>query len=273
MFVWYIFFTDSYYNSPSLAIHLLENPTHLCGTVRSSRKFYCKEIVNVQLEKGTASFLRTSHDQRIIVSKYQAIKDKSGYQQKVVYLLPTCYQAEMIQIGNDHLDNQIFQPTMVKSYGTHMGGADRVDRLLHTIQALRKSYEWYKKLAFRLIMQISLNAFKVFQHHTAANAKFTFLSFLHDAIALMITATPDIPQRLINEPGTDIRDRLTWRHFPSQKMPQEGSKYPTKKSRVCYVKGIKTKKGGPMKTVYVCCFSPSARGYILIYILSYIILC
>ena len=96
MFVWYIFFTDSYYNSPSLAIHLLENPTHLCGTVRSSRKFYCKEIVNVQLEKGTASFLRTSHDQRIIVSKYQAIKDKSGYQQKVVYFF-----ANMLPSRND----------------------------------------------------------------------------------------------------------------------------------------------------------------------------
>ena len=167
----HILFTDNYYTSPSLATHLLENSTHLPGTVRSNRKFYCKEIVNVQLEKGAGSFFRASHNERIIAFKYRAIKDKSRNQQKVVYLLSTCYQAEMIQIDNDHLDNQIFKPTMVKSYNTHMGGVDRVDQQLYAIQTLRKSYKWYKKLVFRLIMQMSLNAFKVFQHYTATNAK------------------------------------------------------------------------------------------------------
>ena len=109
----------------------------------------------------------------------------------------------MIQVGNDHLDNQIFKSTMVKLYNTHKGGIERVDQQLYAIQTLRKSCKWYKKLAFRLIMQMSLNAFKVFQHHTAANAEVTYLSFFHDTIALMITAIPDIPQHLINEPGTD----------------------------------------------------------------------
>ena len=82
----------------------------------SNQNFYCKEIVNVQLEKGTASFFRASHVEGIIASKYRVIKGKSGNQQKVVYLLSICYQAEMIQIGTDHLDNQTFKPTMVKSY-------------------------------------------------------------------------------------------------------------------------------------------------------------
>ena len=73
----HILFTDNYYTSLSLATHLLENLIHLCGIVRSNWKFYCKEIVNVQLEKGTASFFRASHE-HIIASKYQTIKDKSG---------------------------------------------------------------------------------------------------------------------------------------------------------------------------------------------------
>ena len=76
----HILFTDNYYTSPSLATHLLENSTHLPGTVRSNRKFYCKEIVNVQLEKVTGSFFRASHDECIIASKYWAIEDKSGNQ-------------------------------------------------------------------------------------------------------------------------------------------------------------------------------------------------
>ena len=73
-------------------------------------------------------------------------------------------------------------------------------------------------------MQMSLNAFEVFQYHTAANAKGTYLSFLHDAIALMITATPDVSQHLINEPGTDLSDRLTGRHFPFQKCHKKAVK-------------------------------------------------
>ena len=58
----HILHPNNYYTSPSLTTHLLENSTHLFGTIRSNRNFYCKEIVNVQLEKGTASFFRASHD-------------------------------------------------------------------------------------------------------------------------------------------------------------------------------------------------------------------
>ena len=65
----HILFTDNYYTSPSLATHLLQNSTHLCGTVRSNRKFYCKEMINVQLEKETASFFRISYDEHIIAFK------------------------------------------------------------------------------------------------------------------------------------------------------------------------------------------------------------
>lgn len=103
-----------------------------------------------------------------------------------------------------------------------MGGVDRVDQQLHAI--LRKSYKWYKKLAFRLIMQMTLNSFRIFQNFTHQKS-FPYLSFLHDAIVLMISTTPDVP-RLICEPGTDLPDRLTGRHFPSQKQAVEGSKDP-----------------------------------------------
>lgn len=48
----------------------------------------------------------------------------------------------MIQTGNDHLDNQILKPSMIKSYNTHMGGIDCIDQQLHAIQALRKSNKW-----------------------------------------------------------------------------------------------------------------------------------
>ena len=78
----------------------------------------------------------------------------------------------------------------------------------------------------------------------------------------MITPTPHVPQHVINEPDADLPHRLTRRHFLPQKTSLEGSKgpRPTKKRTVCYAKGIKTKKGGPMKTVYACCCGPSNPG-------------
>ena len=44
--------TDNYYTSPALANYFLENGTHLCGTVRSNRQNFPKELVAKELSKG-----------------------------------------------------------------------------------------------------------------------------------------------------------------------------------------------------------------------------
>jgi len=46
-----------------------------------------------------------------------------------------------------------------------MGGVD-VDQQLHGFMTLRKAYKWYKRLALRLMMQMTLNAYKAFQKTT-----------------------------------------------------------------------------------------------------------
>ena len=48
--------------------------------------------------------------------------------------------------------------------------------------------KWYKKLELRLIMQVTLNAHKVFQHYTGINK--TYQNFLPDAIVLLLAYTP-----------------------------------------------------------------------------------
>ena len=54
-----------------------------------NRKFYSKEIVNEQLERGTAVFYKTTNDinNKMVACKYRANQDKSGNKQKVVKLL------------------------------------------------------------------------------------------------------------------------------------------------------------------------------------------
>ena len=45
-------YSDNYYTSLSLAEYLLVKRTYLCGTVRPSRKYLCKEVVKAKLKKG-----------------------------------------------------------------------------------------------------------------------------------------------------------------------------------------------------------------------------
>ena len=253
----HILFTDNFYTSPSLATYLLENGTHLCGTVRTNRRHYSKDIANEDLTKGSASFYQADHDNRIKACKYRSIKDKAGNVPKVVYMLSTCHNATMEDTGKeDREGNPVLKPGIVKSYNSHMGGVDRVDQQLHNIQSLRKSYKWYKKLALRLVMQVTLNAHKVFQHHTGSNKNYH--NFLHDAIVLLLTYTPTPERALVNN-RDDTYERLSGRHFPSVKKTDNNSR-PHKKCRVCSARGIKTAKGQPLKTVYLCTYCPSQPG-------------
>ena len=53
-----VLFTDTFYTSPSLAKYRKDHNTFLCGTIKTSRKFYCSELVHV---KGT-TVARKRHD-------------------------------------------------------------------------------------------------------------------------------------------------------------------------------------------------------------------
>ncbi|XP_065681354.1 piggyBac transposable element-derived protein 4-like [Hydra vulgaris] len=255
----HILFTDNYYTSPSLATFLLGRNTHLCGTVKSYRKKYCKEIAEFALEKGEAVFFRSAIDSRVIACKYRAVKNKSGNKQKVVYMLSTCHSAKMIETGKTYAnDSAIYKPSIVRSYNSHMGGVDRVDQQLHSLRTLCKSYKWYKKLAFRMISQVILNAHKVFQYETG-KSKITFLDFLHETISSLALINPAIPNNQILD---DTLSRLTGRHFLSLKVasPDAKDKRPTKRCRVCYAKRKLSAKCQPLKTTYVCRFCPSEPG-------------
>ena len=166
----------------------------------------------------------------------------------------------MVETGKSNREgNQVMKPTMVSSYNTHMGGTDRIDQQLHSIQSLRKSNKWYKKLALRLVMQVTLNAHKVYQIHSGTD-NMMYLQFLHGTIVLLLAVTPDIPIQVVG--NDDTLQRLSERHFPSVRQQAQGttSARPHKKCCVCTARGIKTAEGEPVKTVYICNYCPSKPG-------------
>ena len=175
-------------------------------------------------------------------------------------MLLTCHNPAMVETGKSNQEgNQVMKPTMVSSYNTHMGGVHRIDQQLHSIQSLRKSNKWYKKLALRLVMQVTLNAHKVYQIHSGTD-NMMYLQFLHDTIVLLLAVTPDIPIQVVD--NDDTLQRLSERHFPSVRQQAQGttSARPHKKCCVCTARGIKTAEGEPVKTVYICNYCPSKPG-------------
>jgi len=132
-------------------------------------------------------------------------------------------------------DNQASDDQGIHTYNQLMGGVDRVDQQLHTVQALRKIYKWYKKLAFRLILQAALNAHKIFIKVTPneQNKKLSFIDFLFRCVKQMVTA----PKEPVAPRNDDI-SRLTGRYFRVM-VPSAGVHHGKKRCRVCYARKIK----------------------------------
>ena len=63
----HILFTDNFYTSPTLASYFLSRQTHLCGTVRRNRKHFPCDIENVDLDKGTSTFMKHTNGRPMFV--------------------------------------------------------------------------------------------------------------------------------------------------------------------------------------------------------------
>ena len=140
-----------------------------------------------------------------------------------------------------------------------MGGVKRVDQQLHNIQVLRKSYKWYYKLAFRLSIQMILNAHKVYAHETRSSI--SFMDFVLEVVKLLVTRAPP-PPTIIRGPPEEKYVRLNGRHFQILKEASvtTSNKHPTKVCKVCYAQGKSTTSDLPLRTSYVFGDCPSQPG-------------
>ena len=140
-----------------------------------------------------------------------------------------------------------------------MGGVDKIDQQLHQIQALRKTYKWYRKIFLRLLMQSMLNSHKLYQLHDAGNQD--FLGFLQKAITIMFAASPKLMQNPRNVAQDNLFRLTGHKHFPIRRPLPEGTqrekaKYMVKTCRVCSTKG----NTNASKTQYVCKNCPGEPG-------------
>lgn len=154
-------FMDNYYNSIPLAYKLLENKTHLVGTLRKNRKFIPNEINERTLKKG--DLISKESPDGVTIVKW---KD----------------QRDVLMISTKHLGNEtkevktrkgtIQKPTCILDYDEGKYPVDVSDQLSSYNSSLRKTTKWYKKTAIELLWgTASVNAYHLYTTNSVHNNK------------------------------------------------------------------------------------------------------
>lgn len=133
-------YTDNFYTSCVLARVLLQNKTHLIGTLRKNRKYLSKDVVGAKLKK--TEVLRKQCQDGIVVLKW---KDKRD-----VLMLSTCHGLEQEQIptrnkrtspNNKTLTPKV-KPKVIIDYNTGKYGIDKSDQMASYACVNRRGVKW-----------------------------------------------------------------------------------------------------------------------------------
>ncbi|CAH1967068.1 unnamed protein product [Acanthoscelides obtectus] len=161
---------DNWYTSVRLSQFLLTQGTYLTGTIRSNRGVPA-QLTRIPLERYQSCFVRK--DMQLLV-RYKDKKD--------VYLLTSKHSAGFFEksrymVGGKQVHFK--KPAHIEFYNQNMGSVDAVDQDLEPYNSLRKSYTWFTKVGFQLMLQMLLNSKVLF-----CNAKDDFNISMYDYIKL-----------------------------------------------------------------------------------------
>ena len=172
-------YIDNYYHSIPLAKYFLQNNNYVTRAIRETRKHFLPELKRVTLNRGGSAYFE--HDD-IIVMRCRA--HKSSGNANIVHLLTTAHKPLQTNSSKSDRDGNIIQKqSCIIDYTYNMGGVDVVDQQLDSIEVLRNSYNWYKKLFLRLFMQCVLTSEKPYRNQ---GGKDEFLIYILDLITLLL---------------------------------------------------------------------------------------
>ena len=216
----HILYTDNYYTSPTLSSFLHENNRGSCGTVRVNMPKHNK------LRKGEHELKRNG-----------PIMALQWLDKRTVSMLSTVHKGEMMTTGKRcyRTDNEILKPDSVLDYTLNMRLVDKSDMMIGTIDCLRKSLKWYRKLFFHLLDVTLLNAYYLYLVKTGN--KPSLRKFGYQVIFQLLEkyGKPTLP--VVGRHVVNIPDRLIVKEFMIRhsldNIPSTGGR--SKGQRWCYV--------------------------------------
>lgn len=159
----HVVYIDNFYTSVNLAESLLQQKTHIVGTLRKNRKFNPKEVINKKLAKGESVWKRKGN---VVVGKW---KDK-----REVCMISTYHEFKMVNWKNSR-GIESMKPNIIIDYNQFMAGVDRADQMMSYYSTPRKTVRWYIKLFFHLFDMCIWNSMIIFKKVTGK--KISYLNF------------------------------------------------------------------------------------------------
>lgn len=138
---------DNFYTSLKLANTLLQNNTHMVGTLRKNARELPKDVINAKIKKGEIKGKVNSNG--VVASVW---KDKRD-----VRMISTKHGINILETGKKNRKGEpIKKPESIIFYNKHKQGIDVSDQMTSYFSALRKTIRWYHKVAFHLLLGTSV---------------------------------------------------------------------------------------------------------------------
>ncbi|GBM40470.1 PiggyBac transposable element-derived protein 4 [Araneus ventricosus] len=205
-------FMDNFFSSPKLFHDLLtEKKINSCGTIRSNRKYFPKDLAPKKMKQGdvAAKFCNGMtalcwKDKRHM---YMLTNMHSPKNEFVVEERKRCkrkFEDEVVECGIKKLTTK---PKIVADYNKHMGYVDLGDRMASTYTFTQRTRKWTKKLFFSLIDIAVLNAFLMFKSNQT-KSNFSLKEFRMNLITSLIgninskVAEPSVTPKLKSNDDT-----------------------------------------------------------------------
>lgn len=217
-------YTDNYYTSPELYLELYNRGVNACGTVRTNRRGYPKELVH----KSKTGKERGFYDYRSKGPLLAVV----WFDRRYINFLSTLHVAEasagpttVLRHQQDGSRVAVECPPLLPDYQQYMRGVDRGDQLIGLYNVGRRSKKWWKRLFSHIIECAILNAYILdsyahpVQHALRGRSKRDFLKFRIELATQLIgnfRSRKRAGRRTSDESANLERLNLSLGHFPVQ---------------------------------------------------------
>ena len=149
-------YTENYYTSPTVYLELYENGINCCGTVRTNRRGFPKELIKAKRDKPDRGYYDYLSNGPLVAAVW--------YDRRYVYFLSTMHlgasRGDTVKRRNpDGRSVDVSCPPLLPDYQQYMRGVDRGDQMVGYYNIGRRSKKWWKKVFLYIIECALLNAY------------------------------------------------------------------------------------------------------------------
>lgn len=201
-------YIDNWYTSPKLLEYLYSNKIYACGTVKPNRSGM--PPLKEKLARGEVV---SKSREPLMALKWKDKKD--------IFMLTTIHKSNMGPSLKEDRNTglPVMKPMAVLDYCQNMGTVDTADMMMSSLQCIRKSVKWYKKLFFHVVDMHLLNAFYCFRHSTN-KTKASFANFQLCVVRQLIEKFNN--EQILSKPSSTIRSKIK---NPLRKLPGNAAEH------------------------------------------------